>query len=278
MNDSINWIAINNTLMIKIGFTAILVLLVVYIFRLFFVPKINIVAESVKNKNSDNNIDKNLDAISEEEESTEDDESPPELEESSAADTNEIEQKTLEIQNQKDEILKLNTQLTESATIISDLQSKAENLAESFVKPSAVSAEDTEVVPALKIKIGQLETRLAEYEIIADEIAEIGELRKENIALKKKLEMTEVVDNSPTENTEPPPQADPVSQAEGISVSAEIAASGVNDFLSMQEEAATTEVAASTEESIKLTSEKTATPVERDLIDQFEEESNKKGS
>src|SRR4051812_28929669 len=46
MNELINWVALNNTLMIRIGFSAVLLLLIAYVFRYFFVPKIDVVTQA----------------------------------------------------------------------------------------------------------------------------------------------------------------------------------------------------------------------------------------
>ena len=41
MNEIINWVAQNNVILIRVGFSAVIILLLFYAFRLFFVPSLN---------------------------------------------------------------------------------------------------------------------------------------------------------------------------------------------------------------------------------------------
>ena len=267
MNEIINWIAIHNTLMIRIGFTAILVLLIVYIFRFFFVPKVNVVHESIEPKQAKETSEKNNST-----ESPSDDEAEASL---ALTESNELKQYEKEIERLNKELALIRNQLKESDSPV----------AESASTEAPVAAVDVEKVNILNQKIENLESRLAEYEIIAEDISEIGQLRKENAELKQKM-----TDDSGSQN----PQVAQETQETEASASAPeepTAEAKSSDENLMNEEAMAAiidEVNAGSVETetpvenevadIKLTSEKEVTQSERELIDQFEEISNKKGS
>ena len=166
MNELINWVALNNTLMIRIGFSAVLLLLIAYVFRYFFVPKIDVVTQA------------------EEAAATE--------ELAAAKDAKSINEIPAEIeQGRTEEIINLKAEVE---TLKSQIQTlpKATGVAAATAAASAPPAANTAAAApvnenALVTKIQTLEARLSEYEIIAEEIAEIGLLREENAAMKAKL-------------------------------------------------------------------------------------------
>lgn len=200
MNDIINWIAVNNTLMIRIGFIAILVLLVVYMFRYFFMPSINVIPEAEEKEVVKENTDSELRAKVEEKQAQHYKE--------------EIEKLLLEVS-------KLKEQLIESESLVSDLTIKVSQGVSNAAAPktaadtetaevsagaatsatvnsetssvtqgadsTAGSALDPDYVVSLRNKVETLEARLAEYEIIAEDISEISQLRKDNAELKRRL-------------------------------------------------------------------------------------------
>lgn len=167
MNELINWVALNNTLMIRIGFSAVLLLLIAYVFRYFFVPKIDVVTQA---------------------------EEAAAMEELAAAkDAKSINEIPAEIeQGRTEEIINLKAEVE---TLKSQIQTlpKATGVAAATAAASAANtaANTAAAAPvnenALVTKIQTLEARLSEYEIIAEEIAEIGLLREENAAMKAKL-------------------------------------------------------------------------------------------
>ena len=111
MNNFINWVAVNNTLMIRIGFTAILGLLVIYVFRLFFMPKVNLVNEALDSGaptpiKTDGKLD-------------EDD-----LEKRKIVEQKQAEYYTNEIEKLLIEVSKLKDQLTDTNTLVTDLKEK----------------------------------------------------------------------------------------------------------------------------------------------------------
>jgi regulator of replication initiation timing len=178
MNDLIGWLATNNTLMIRIGFSAVAVLVVAYVFRLFFMPR---------------DVEKAVVAN--------------DMMASSATGSMNIEE-LAELQTEID-TLKEKVKVIETEKL--DLQKRLYEQPVTM-ETAAISSPDgvTQVVPkidpatasqstesAIKMnlehgeliqKIQQLEARLAEYEIIAEDIADVGQLKSENAQLKVKLE------------------------------------------------------------------------------------------
>jgi regulator of replication initiation timing len=158
MNDIINWIALNNSLMIKIGFSAVVLLLAVYVFRFFFMPSISVVENAVKSDSPKPNSDMNIEELAE-----------------LQAEVDTLKAKLKELQKGEQKAA-----AAQAATPSAGLET---------VTPSAPAAQDADPSAAkeLKEKIRVLESRLSEYEIIAEEIAEIGKLKQENEDLKQKL-------------------------------------------------------------------------------------------
>lgn len=178
MNDLIGWLATNNTLMIRIGSSAVAVLVVAYVFRLFFMPR---------------DVEKAVVAN--------------DMMASSATGSMNIEE-LAELQTEID-TLKEKVKVIETEKL--DLQKRLYEQPVTM-ETAAISSPDgvTQVVPkidpatasqstesAIKMnlehgeliqKIQQLEARLAEYEIIAEDIADVGQLKSENAQLKVKLE------------------------------------------------------------------------------------------
>jgi DNA repair exonuclease SbcCD ATPase subunit len=167
MNDIINWITLNNSLMIKIGFSAVVLLLAVYVFRFFFMPSISVVENAVKSESPKPNSDMNIEELAE-----------------LQAEVDTLKAKLKELQKGEQK-----TAAAQAATASAGLET---------VTPAAPATQDADPSAAkeLKEKIRVLESRLSEYEIIAEEIAEIGKLKQENEDLKQKLKA------APEKNTE----------------------------------------------------------------------------
>lgn len=175
MNDLIAWLATNNALMIRIGFSAVAILVVAYVFRLFFMPR---------------DVEKHL--------------SDTEAVASSTTASMNIEE-LAELQTEIDTLKeKLKTVETEKISLQKQLHEQPVNIetataatAEGVKQVTPVvdvaaakeSADKINIEQAQLIeKIQQLEARLAEYEIIAEDIAEVGQLKNENAQLKEQLE------------------------------------------------------------------------------------------
>jgi hypothetical protein len=191
MNDLINWIALNNTLLIRIGFSAVVLLLVVYVFRFFFMPS-NSVAST---DNSENSIDSTKGSASElnieelSELQAEIDTLKVKLKEAEAA----TKVATVKIDSTKAAVTPA------SAALPSTGEADVDTVASSEPKSEVSNRGDT---LELAEKVKNLEARLSEYEIIAEEIAEIGKLREENEHLKSKLTSTKEIDISSFEETQ----------------------------------------------------------------------------
>lgn len=275
MNDVINWIAINNTLMIRIGFIAILVLLVVYIFRFFFIPKVNIVDESLESSDMKSNS-----------------ETDTSNELSSSIEARQAKHYTDQIENLMLEVSKLKDQLSESESMVTDLKAKASvnngatNDQEAAAEGAEGSAESNATyIINLKDKVESLEARLSEYEIIAEDISEITQLRKENAELKSKVAETEAVHE--TEDvaieTEAVPETEDVAiETEAVpldDISTETLLAELETYVNQEAESEAADIADENMEDMADSAiEKDIPQSEKDLIDQFEDIKNKKGS
>lgn len=171
--------------MIRIGFTAILVLLMIYIFRFFFVPRVSSIDELLKPEGPHDKVANSESSLSTSEGDMLDKQTSTSLSENQIA---EMERKIEELSVFKGETLKLRVQLNEAESSIFDLKAQLIEAQRLAAQPNEGQI-DPEVLKKLNQKNEQLEARLAEYEIIAEEISEISQIRKENIELKQKLGM-----------------------------------------------------------------------------------------
>lgn len=177
MNAIINWIALNNTLMIKIGSSAVILLIVVYVFRFFFVPQVKQISDSADLSDSDDISVEKVDfvkdgavAISSEDVTK------------LQAEISTLKYKLKEAEIEKVKLASQSTAAPENSSNSSPTSAAAglEMVAEANPQVAAVQTE-------LEEKIKVLEARLSEYEIIAEDIAEISKLRQENEELKAKV-------------------------------------------------------------------------------------------
>ncbi len=287
MNYFINWVAVNNTLMIRIGFTAILALLVIYVFRLFFLPKVNLITELADSEN--HNSAKSGGKLDE------DDLEKRKIVEQKQAQyyTNEIEKLLIEVAKLKDQLMDTNTLVTDLKEKNLELVTQTNNAGVETPAEGEVGAP--EVVVELKSKVQNLEARLSEYEIIAEDISEIGQLRKEIAELRMQAEKAPVVAAEiPETEPENKPDAEPVQEPE-INVEAEavekLDAAQIADLILAME--TTTSDAPVTQENLVaeikieeataeppviLVGDKEVSESERDMLDHFEEILKKKGS
>ncbi len=104
-----------------------------------------------------------------------------------------------EIDKLKAEIYNLRQQLTDAQKNISasatgsakEIDSNANASDTAAAAAAASSAEYVQAAEEMVVKVKQLESRLAEYEIIADDIAELSQLRAENAKMKEQLSRTD---------------------------------------------------------------------------------------
>lgn len=178
MNDIIGWLAANNTWMIRFGFTAVIILIGVYLFRNFFIAKSNAVSEAEKND------------VKEKKEVGEQQASTVELEKKYQTEVDSLKKQASELALIKEENQKLVAQLDQQKLELEQLKTQQLSVTQNNADFQAVSelqettAEDSS---GLHKKIQELQARLAEYEIIAEDISEIGQLRQDNEELRKKI-------------------------------------------------------------------------------------------
>lgn len=188
MNDVISWLATNNTWMIRFGFTAVIVLIGVYIFRSFFVANSKIKTDVAPE--SENKEVKETEAIKEQKLSAAVSEVAAELEKKHQAEVENFKRQISELAIVREENQKLVAQLGEQKQELEQfkLQQQSANMNNSkstaeAIEPKEVSADTS----GLHKKIEELQARLAEYEIIAEDISEIGQLRQDNEELRRRI-------------------------------------------------------------------------------------------
>ena len=241
MNDVINWVALNNTLMIRVGFSAVILLIIAYTFRYFFVPKISVVTQAEEAAAAEESLSiKTDDSLNRETILAEE------------------RVRAEEIETLKAEVTALKTQLQEAP------------VGTAAAAPS-VSTAPAPIEKELTLKIETLEARLAEYEIIAEEIADVGRLRFENEQLKKKIGSGFTTDEAIVTNEAP---ATPEAEVEPeIQVEAEtpVIEAGADDY-------STTDFSNNEPESqLVITSEDEVSEDEQALINDFEDMIRKRG-
>lgn len=190
MNDIIVWIATHNTLLIKIGFSAVSILIIAYVFRFFFMPRPQVAqTESTVVTRSENvAVGPNVEELAE-----------------LQTEIDKLKQDIKKIENEKKELQK---QISDMAAATTEVKS------ETVTQAPAAQSEDMQNLSQenaqMTEKIQQLEARLTEYEIISEDIAEVAQLKQENAALKSKVEtLTLQIERGGTAvKSEPAPQFD----------------------------------------------------------------------
>ncbi|MBC7743369.1 MAG: hypothetical protein H7061_14320 [Bdellovibrionaceae bacterium] len=172
MNELINWVARNNTLMIQSGFTIVLLLIVIYIYRLFFVNGGS--SRPVADGNV-NQLSEKIDQLLQQRIANSAGTVGGGAGATSSNDVGQLQAEVNSLRTALNESEKKVFELSPSSTQSADLETN--NLNE-------------EKVAELTAKIEHLEARLSEYEIIADDIAELSQLRAENSELKSKLSLS----------------------------------------------------------------------------------------
>lgn len=191
MNEIINWITSHNALMIQSVFSIVMVLVVVYVYRIYFVSSgSNEASEDIEALNK-----KITQLIQQQAGSTKAISGDTGSNSSGASEKSDGQIESNETSELKNEIIKLKEQLNEAEKKIFELaptNGSANNsvnsaaLANTAGAAEALAASSSQV-KELTEKVQQLEARLSEYDIIADDIAELSQLRADNIELKKKI-------------------------------------------------------------------------------------------
>lgn len=274
MNAIINWLALNNTLMIKIGFSAIILLVVVYVFRFFFVPRVKIVSDAVDLSDSEVVSSGKTDVVKEGAGAT------------SSEDVTKLQAEisTLKYKLKEAEVEKANlaTQAA-SATNSAPASAGLDMVAETNPQTAVAQGE-------LEEKIKLLEARLSEYEIIAEDIAEISKLRQENEELKAKIsvggsasvaavsaEALEVLGSLETENDLSSPSeeslSEPISETPAEEAVAEASSDVAVDESQLLDDYVASKTAAEVDDSsrVVITSDVEISAEEKKSLNEFEQ-------
>lgn len=181
MNELITWAAKNNTLLIQVAFSVVLLLILIYIYRLFFVanPHANLGESAVELGEVNQKLNQLLDQQKNSGIQVIEKVVPAAAPTGATAPTGGDDVAVL-----RAEIIKLQTQLNESEKKVFELTPIAGP--EDSIKEEAPKVDPAQITELNK-KIEELQSRLSEYDIIADDIAELSQLRAENAELKKNL-------------------------------------------------------------------------------------------
>ena len=219
MEKAIYFLATYNPQIIQTGFAVVLLLIIVYVYRAFFMAT-DSTRESAELTHSPA-IEQKLNQILEQQKSKNSGSAASSA--STAARSQNAEE---EIDKLKAEIYNLRQQLNEtekkvfeagsSATSDQPQASNADATASDSGPGNITEAAHEEVV----VKVKELESRLAEYEIIADDIAELSQLRSDNARLKEQLAKIAPAGSS-VEETEIDPPAEMMAASETKAVKEE---------------------------------------------------------
>ena len=171
----------NNTLVIQIGFTIVLILIAVYVYRIFTSTS----STSLSATGGDlSGVEQKINQILEHQKiSGQVSQSAKNAEDSSV--------NAEEMDRLKSEIYNLRQQLNETEKKVFEMTPAegAQSDATSMAGVGASSSpEQEEKIKQLNKEVDILKAKLSDYEIIAEDIADLSDLRKENEDLRKKLE------------------------------------------------------------------------------------------
>ncbi len=187
MNELINWVSLNNTLMIQICFTVVLVLLVVYVYRLFFVVSSG-PAETSSGNFEVSQLNQKIEQLLQQKiDGQSNANSNPGNVSSGQVASAASSSDRAEVQQLRAEVSTLRNALNESEKKVFDMSPSATSDAAGLVENKIGEEKAAE----LSAKVEQLEARLAEYDVIAEDIAELSQLRSENSELKKRLNLSD---------------------------------------------------------------------------------------
>ena len=206
MEKAIYFLAAYNPQIIQAGFAVVLLLIIVYVYRVFFMATDSTVDSADFNHSPA--IEQKLNQILEQQKSKST--GGAATNSTSTARSHNAEE---EIDKLKAEIYNLRQQLNETEKKVFDGGSAT---SEQFAGVSSGSrtSSDNGGAGAISeaaheefvVKVKELESRLAEYEIIADDIAELSQLRADNARLKEQLSnfQPEGSSDKKTKNIPPP--------------------------------------------------------------------------
>lgn len=180
MEKTLHFIALYNSQIIQVGFGIVFLLIVVYVYRIFFMS--NVTEGRGADHFNTEVLEEKLNIIIDQQKqrsavATGSAPAPRSSEEGASPE---------EVDKLKSEIYNLRQQIADTEKNASDSKSKnSGGGASSTVKVE--SAADSAKSVQLEAKISDLQSRLSEYEIIADDIAELSQLRTENAKLIQEL-------------------------------------------------------------------------------------------
>ncbi len=187
MNDLITWAAQHNTIFIQVVFSIVLFLILIYVYRLFFVNSPSAaegdsVAEfSQVNEKLDRLIDQQKSSGIQVIEKV-----VPAAPAEAGVVTDVPAASTAPAANPA-ELDQVNAENAKLKAQLNELEKKVFELSPVAGSEGAAKVDESRIVELNK-KVEELQSRLSEYDIIADDIAELSQLRSENAELKKKIE------------------------------------------------------------------------------------------
>jgi len=191
MNEIITWAAQHNTIVIQVVFSIVLLLILVYVYRLFFVNSPSSTAGDSSVELTE--VNQKLDQLLEQQKSS----GIQVIEKIVPASSTDADAKAVadsmagsggnagELEQAKAENAKLKAQLNELEKKVFELTPIAG--AEEAAQAESAKVDNAQLIELNK-KVEELQSRLSEHDIIADDIAELSQLRAENAELKKKIE------------------------------------------------------------------------------------------
>ena len=190
MNEIITWSAQHNTIVIQVVFSIVLLLILVYVYRLFFVNSATPGAGESSVELTE--VNQKLDQLLEQQKNSGIQVIEKVIPVQVDADVKAVADamaapaaNSAELDQAKAENAKLKAQLNELEKKLFELTPTAG--AEAAAQDDSSKVDSAQLVELNK-KIEELQSRLSEYDIIADDIAELSQLRAENAELKKKIE------------------------------------------------------------------------------------------
>lgn len=191
MNEMISWLAQHNTLVIQVAFSIVLLLILIYVYRLFFVGS-GTSSNSIESSAELGELNQKLSQLLEQQKSSGiqviekvvSTPAPAPIPATEAVATTTPVESASEVEQLKAENIKLKAQLNESEKKVFELTPIAGP--EDSLKEATPQVDPAQVTELNK-KIDELQSRLSEYDVIADDIAELSQLRAENAELKKNL-------------------------------------------------------------------------------------------
>lgn len=174
----------HNTLVIQVGFTIVLLLIAVYVYRIFTGSATSSGTSLAGGDFS--SVEKKLNQLIEQQKSRGQVAGATQSEQTVDENSTSAE----EVDRLKSEIYNLRQQLNESEKKVFDMKegASAEPATGASTNVSERSAEDLVKIEELNKEVSLLKTKLSDYEIIAEDISDLSDLRKENEELRKKIE------------------------------------------------------------------------------------------